>query len=344
MSGKPQRLGSLLILSCLIIGLRAISTNSVAARSTTRSGVIASGPITQSPALIRTYWTSARMQAARSAGTLLTEVKLTRQTAHATSSGSAPPVPSGIHSKPIHGAAIPPSEAVTPNANALPHSSYSSQPYATIGRIFFTDPQTGYNYACSGTATTSINQSVVDTAGHCVVAGGSAGDWYTNWVFCPQYYYGKTPYGCWTARYIATSAEWYYSGSFENDFADVAVWANSYGKLINVVGGAGWAFGQSTDQFFYPFGYPAASPFDGNAIFYCASYGIAYNYDTRAVISTSCDMTGGSSGGPWLISLNGSFGYINGHNDFKRTIDPYHIYSPYYDINWYNVFNAAQNA
>ena len=55
-------------------------------------------------------------------------------------------------------------------------------------------------------------------------------------------------------------------------------------------------------------------------------------------------MTGGSSGGPWLISIAGTFGYVNGHNDFKYTNDPNHMYSPYYDYDWYVVFNAAQNS
>ncbi len=344
MPEKLKRCGLLLTLSFLLTGLSVLSGGRAIASGSPHSGAISSGQLVQSPALIHAYWTSARMQAARSVDTLLAQVELRKQTVHATPAGSAQPVPP-LHSKSTtYSATIPPSTTGTPSARALPQRYYSSQPYATIGRIFFTDPQTGHDYACSGTATTSINQSVVDTAGHCVLAGGSAGDWYTNWAFCPQYYYGSTPYGCWTARYMVTSADWYYSGSFVNDFGDVAVWPNSYGNLINVVGGAGWAFGLPTDQFFYPFGYPAAPPFDGNSIYYCADYGTAYDYNNRTIISTSCDMTGGSSGGPWFISFNGNFGYINGHNDFRPLNDPYHLYSPYYDIHWYNVFNAAQNA
>ncbi|MFL5656635.1 MAG: hypothetical protein ACJ8CB_20950 [Ktedonobacteraceae bacterium] len=55
-------------------------------------------------------------------------------------------------------------------------------------------------------------------------------------------------------------------------------------------------------------------------------------------------MTEGCSGGPWMISSNGAFGYVNGHNDFRPTSDPGHMYSPYYDSGWFTVFNTAQNA
>ena len=67
-------------------------------------------------------------------------------------------------------------------------------------------------------------------------------------------------------------------------------------------------------------------------------------FDDGTVIAIPCNMTGGSSGGPWLISINGTFGYVNGHNDFKYNNDPGHMYSPYYDGDWFTVFNSAQNS
>ncbi len=347
MLGKTKRFAVLLILLLLVSGLSAFSGGSAAAKGAARPSVISSGQQVQPAVSSQTYWTAARMKAARSADNLVSTAKLTKQAAHTTSSGSAKPVAPTVH--PTLKSSVQPnvhSAVVTPGAYSLPSGAYSSYPYSTIGKVFFTDPQTGYGYVCSGAAVNSANLSVVDTAGHCVVAGGSGSstpDWYTNWEFCPQYYYGSTPYGCWSERQAVTSSDWYYSGSLEDDFGDVAVWANGYGNLVNVVGGTGWAYGQATSQYFYPFGYPAASPFNGNSIYYCAGYGTAYGYDDGTVISVSCDMTGGSSGGPWLISLNGTFGYVNGHNDFKYTSDPSHMYSPYYDSDWYNVFNTAQN-
>jgi hypothetical protein len=93
-------------------------------------------------------------------------------------------------------------------------------------------------------------------------------------------------------------------------------------------------------------GYPAAYPFNGKIMWKCGKTltAIVAGYDDGTVIAISCDMTGGSSGGPWLISIGGAFGYVNGHNDFKYNNDPAHMYSPYYDSDWFAVFNAAQNS
>ena len=41
-------------------------------------------------------------------------------------------------------------------------------------------------------------------------------------------------------------------------------------------------------------------------------------------------MTGGSSGGGWLKSFDGQWGYINGHNDYKYDNQPQYMFSPYY--------------
>ncbi len=346
MSEKTKHLSLLLMVMLLAVGFSALGGGTASAHTASHPATVSSGQLARASAKQQTYWTSARMMSARSADTLITNItipkaRLTPQTpGRSTASGSAQPVaPKGATQvKPVIKNAL----RVT-DAFSFPQSYYSYYPYSTVGKIFFTDPQTGYNYVCSGASVNSTNLNVVDTAGHCVVGGGSAGDWYTNWAFCPQYYYGYAPYGCWYARYSVTSYDWFYSGSLEDDFGDVAVWPNAYGNLVNVVGGTGWAYGQSTSQYFYPFGYPAEAPFDGNSMYYCADTGTAYGFDDGTVISAYCDMTGGSSGGPWLISLNGTFGYVNGHNDFKYTSDNYHMYSPYYDSDWYNVFNVAQN-
>lgn len=296
-------------------------------------GVVSSGPIVQPAAQIQAYWTQARMKSALQADILLNGAKLTPKKAQATGpSGSRGPVMPQNSKK----------SAITPLATPLPQSYYSSYPYSTIGKVFFTDSRTGLNYVCSGASVNSTNLNVVDTAGHCVIQGGSGNNWYTNWQFCPQYYYGSTPLGCWSARQFWSRTEWMNSGSLEDDFGDVVVYPNSHGNLVSVVGGTGWAYGYATNQFFYPFGYPAESPYNGNLIYYCSGTGASYGYDDGTVIAVPCDMTGGSSGGPWLISVNGSFGYVNGHNDFKYNSDPNHMYSPYYDSDWYSVFNAAQ--
>src|SRR6266704_3219056 len=46
-----------------------------------------------------------------------------------------------------------------------PRNGNSSYPLSTVGKVFFTNA-VGQDMVCSGTAVASLNQSVVDTAGH----------------------------------------------------------------------------------------------------------------------------------------------------------------------------------
>ncbi len=60
------------------------------------------------------------------------------------------------------------------------------------------------------------------------------------------------------------------------------------------------------------------------------------------VVSIPCNMTGGSSGGPWFIKIGGNW-YLNGHNDFISSMQPGHMFSPYYDDTWYALYDKAQH-
>src|SRR6266567_360194 len=62
-----------------------------------------------------------------------------------------------------------------------PRNGNSSYPLSTVGKVFFTNA-VGQDMVCSGTAVASLNQSVVDTAGHCLYWNG---DWVKNMIFCP---------------------------------------------------------------------------------------------------------------------------------------------------------------
>ncbi len=183
------------------------SQTTASAQQPAQAHSVTSGPLVQDAAKVLAYWTPARMNSARSGDELLAYAKLTRAPAQSGASGiGAPALPQGQ------------SVGATPNANKIPHSSYHLYPYSTVGKVFFTDPKTGLNYVCSGASTNSNNKSVVDTAGHCVVQGGSGGNWYTNWVFCPQYFNGTSPRGCWAARQLWSINFWVSTGSFEDDF------------------------------------------------------------------------------------------------------------------------------
>jgi V8-like Glu-specific endopeptidase len=235
----------------------------------------------------------------------------------------------------------PPKSSTQPQASAV---EYPYQfPFSTIGRVFFTDPVTKGNYSCSATVVTSENRSTVDTAGHCVAAGGQK-HFYTNWAFCAQYKDGCPTGHLWTARNLVTHSKWYVEGSIAYDYGVAVLSPNSNGKVVDYIGGAGWAYNQPYDQLYYALGFPAGRPFDGKEMKLCTS--LISQYDVPSTGPTAlgvlCDMTGGSSGGGWLIALKGTFGYTNGHNDYKYVADSTRMYSPYYGKDWFTVFNAGQ--
>lgn len=223
----------------------------------------------------------------------------------------------------------------------LPRDSSLSYPLSTVGKVFFTSAS-GQNMTCSGTAVVSSNHSVVDTAGHCLYWNG---EWVKNLIFCPLYDNGNTQYGCWAARDLEVPSDWIQPtpNDLHHDFGMAIVSPNSEGDLTDVVGGAGWAYNQPVNQPFYAYGYPAGYPFDGQTRKSCdeGSLGTSWKHGGGTVISIPCDMTGGSSGGPWFIQINGSR-YLNGHNDFTSSIQPGHMFSPYYDDTWYALYDKAQ--
>ena len=221
-----------------------------------------------------------------------------------------------------------------------PRDGNNSYPLSTIGKVFLTNAA-GQNLACSGTAIVSSNGSVVDTAGHCLYLNGS---WMRNVIFCPHYENGNTPYGCWAARDLEVPSDWINAKPYDyhHDFGMIIVAYNDQGVLTDVVGGAGLAYNQPANQTYYAYGYPAASPFDGQTRKSCeGSIGTTWKHGGGNVISIPCGMTGGSSGGPWFIQINDNL-YLNGHNDFTSSLKPGYMFSPYYDDTWYALYKKAQ--
>jgi len=221
-----------------------------------------------------------------------------------------------------------------------PRNGNNSYPLSTVGKVFLTNAA-GQNLACSGTAVVSSNGSVVDTAGHCLYLNGS---WMRNVVFCPQYESGNTPYGCWAGRDLEVPSDWINArpNDYHQDFGMIIVAPNNDRVLTDVVGGAGWAYNQPASQTYYAYGYPAAPPFDGQTRKSCeGAIGTTWQHGGGNVVSIPCGMTGGSSGGPWFIQINGNL-YLNGHNDFTSSIQPGHMFSPYYDDTWYALYDKAQ--
>ena len=205
---------------------------------------------------------------------------------------------------------------------SFPFASYEPATYNPAhGKVFFSEGS--INYQCSGTALTSGNKSVVWTAGHCVNQG--PGSYYTNWTFVPGYKDGTRPYGTWTARTLLTTAEWRRSGDFSFDFGAAVVSTSGGATLTDTVGGRDPGFNQPAEQHYLSYGYPAGSPFTGEKLIVCESDVGARDTSTNpATMGIGCDMTGGSSGGGWVVGNTllsiVSYGY---------TYQPNVLYGPY---------------
>jgi V8-like Glu-specific endopeptidase len=226
-------------------------------------------------------------------------------------------------------------------------SAYKVYPYSAVGKLFFR--QNGVNYVCSASV---VSVRSIYTAGHCVHAGNNKSTgWSTNVVFVPAYRDGVAPYGQWTTAFLVTSTQWYTYGNpngFRRDYGSARINLLNGSNIGNKTGWLGFAWNQSTKQHFNDFGYPAASPFNGQRMITCqastnkADTGIGGSGPNPLAIG--CDMTGGSSGGPWIIKFAGfagSVNYVNGVNSYKYNNDSLQMYSPYLDTTAYNVFDAT---
>ncbi|MFB4276721.1 MULTISPECIES: trypsin-like serine peptidase [unclassified Nonomuraea] len=211
----------------------------------------------------------------------------------------------------------------------------------TVGRVFFTTAD-GRNSSCSGTAVTSANESVVMTAGHCVKLNGAA---HRNWMFVPAFDDGRAPFGAWVATRMLTTQQWNAREDINFDVAAVVVAPLNGRTLTDVVGGQGVAFNQPRQRQNFAFGYPAAEPFDGSELIYCS--GRAFN-DTVMTRDQGlrCNMTGGSSGGPWFQGFDEStgLGWLNSVNSFTYNFAPNFMFGPFFGNEAMAVYQAAQNA
>jgi len=206
----------------------------------------------------------------------------------------------------------------------------------TTGKVFFTENKT--NYVCSGSSAASSNASTVTTAGHCVNEGPGA--YVTNFVFVPAYDHGSRPYGTWVATSLATTDQWRTAGDFDYDVGLAKV-APLNGKTLGAtVGSQSVGFNLRRGQFTYSFGYPAARPYDGTTLDYCSATTTDDTLGGSQDQRLACNMTGGSSGGPWFVGFDKAKGTGTqiSVNSFGYTGEKNAMYGPYFGSVIQNLF------
>ncbi len=216
-----------------------------------------------------------------------------------------------------------------------PNSLYTTYPWMTTGKVFFT--QNGLNYVCSGSS--AGGGRMVWTAAHCLYSQ-ETDKWDTRFTFIPGYRAGSAPFGQWSYSQLAAWSMYTTSNSEAYDYG-VALMYNQGGlKISQRVGYLGLAWNWNpAGMFWNSFGYPAASPFNGLYMYSCQG---SYAYSDAAFspnpVAIGCDMTGGCSGGPWIFRwLSGN--YLNGVNAYRYTNHPLELFSPYFNSYVKNLYD-----
>lgn len=235
--------------------------------------------------------------------------------------------------------------------------TYKTWPNSATGKLFF--KKGSASYVCSASVINSANGRVVWTAGHCVYSPGYG--WHTNFLFAPARRNGRNPLGTWTAATAYTLVGWQNNHIGYDLGALVMNRGGKGGKGYPAakLGYLGWVYNQKRKQHHTAIGWPAAArnlnkgpigkQFDGEHMELCYSVNGRQDKATGGApkpMGMACDMTGGSSGGPWVIDRNPEGGYanlVNGVNSYGYNNDPLTMYSPYHGTGAKNLRDAAQN-
>ncbi|MDQ3876932.1 MAG: hypothetical protein M3290_01080 [Actinomycetota bacterium] len=322
--GKPI---AALVAAAVVPTVCSIAT--VSASASQRGTHMTVVPLNASRSVARAFWTASKMRTAPSRSLIAIDGR------------PAQTSPTDESRQILLSARTSTEVSATSTATPLDTSLYTAAPYTTEGRIFGTDA--AGSYSCSGTAVTSANRSVVWTAGHCVI-DPETGNRATSIVFIPGYHNGNQPFGMWTAAEADVPPQWSQANGFPegHDIAALVMSPNAADqRLTDVVGGRDIAFDLAQQQDFDAFGYPAATPFNGSAMYHCQSGVVAIDTNTSpASLGISCDMNNGSSGGGWIVNgdaLNSNVTYY--YKNYPGT-----LYGPYFGSGAANLFETASSS
>lgn len=292
-------------------------------------------PVTdaQTAAEVAAFWTPERMAAA-----IDMTLGIDRpQPATTTRAKPAPTGPAGS----VAPAAPTVRTALTPDvAGTTDFSTLQVTESQTVGKVFFVVPD-GRLGVCSAAAVNSPKGRLVMTAGHCVV-DRDLGGWYSNWQFVPRYRNGSRPFGTWTARLLTSRNAWINNRDSNQDMG-IAIMNNNASNqtIVSVVGGNGLRWNWGYEVSVTILGYPAEGSFTGEVQYYCQ--GTTWNGHQQQVRAW-CNMTGGSSGGPWLQEYNSSngLGYINSVVSHRHS-NPDQMDGPYFADNIKSLYDYAED-
>ncbi|UCM89300.1 trypsin-like serine peptidase [Streptomyces marincola] len=202
--------------------------------------------------------------------------------------------------------AAPPASAARP---------WREGPVATVGKLIW-ETAGGRLGLCSGAVVDAPNGSVVATAAHCVRNATSPEPPDEVW-FVPGYHHGRDSYreDGWPVTGFHTPAGWDVAREtariLPHDYAFLTLGRRD-GRTVQEVSGANRLAFEPVPEGgrVAVLGYPAVSPYDGETLHYCAGETDVLSADEAeapnvgGLLLSGCDLTAGSSGGPWLTGYD----------------------------------------
>jgi V8-like Glu-specific endopeptidase len=167
---------------------------------------------------------------------------------------------------------------------------YLYYPYAAVGKLYFTD---GYNnYSCTASL---IDHDNIVTAAHCVY-DTDYNYWYYGFVFVPAEANYNAPFGTFSYYSATIMTNWAKAKKSSAGLGwDVAV-LSLYGDPGYSSGWLGYSWNWNAKQLSHAIGYP--SNITGGYYTYIC---VAESFQKGNGLGMGCNMTYGSSGGPWII-------------------------------------------
>ena len=201
----------------------------------------------------------------------------------------------------------------------------------------------GTNYVCSANAVGSDNRNIVSTAGHCVTTASAA--FATKFTFVPAYLTVASPYGNFVPPGLHATTQWDPPGS--NKQYDVGLCGGEPAPRPQP-GRRRREHRRELQRRPRPglqgLRLPGSRPVQRQNTESCSGtatndpYSPEFNYPGHP-----CNMTGGSSGGPWFIGTSSS-GYQNSVNSYGYGTNSTKMYGPYWGSVIQQAYNSASSA
>ena len=233
----------------------------------------------------------------------------------------------------------------------------------TTGKVLFAMGSSYYVCSASVVDDTVAGRSIILTAAHCAydeVAKAFA----TNWLFIPDYdsapeplttsgsFCASTAFGCWTASALVVHNGYASAGGFNtqattHDFAFAVVEAggkSGTSQLDTSVGGHPIKFSTvASNTNTHLFGYPAAGNYYGYDLVYCRGSLGSDTQNAKLTYKVACNMTGGSSGGPWFAPFVSGSGTLMSVNSYTYQGGS-SMYGPKFNTKTAALFSTAATA